>query len=297
MVFFLNADEQIYARYGGRDSEDPESRMSLAGLRYTMQLILNSHRNKSPDLAPRKNENPLYIRQLTKFRKSGGCIHCHEAKEMIYADLKHKGQWSRDLVWRYPLPESLGFALEVDRGNVVKTVKPDSPAKHTGLKVGDILLKLDDIPIRSFADAQFSLDRAPNKGHIKIAWKRNGKSFQSQLALPDGWRMNDFTWRPSVWRLGVRLFLFGKDLPSKEKVALGLSPKQTAFRQEEPVTAQARSAGIRAGDIIIGVDNKNLELGVKDFLRYVRFHYVEGDHIVIDVLRDGKRLQCPLTFR
>ena len=31
MVFFLNADEQIYGRYGGRDSKSPHRRQSLEG--------------------------------------------------------------------------------------------------------------------------------------------------------------------------------------------------------------------------------------------------------------------------
>jgi len=32
MVFFINADEQVIGRYGGRDADGPDTRQSLAGL-------------------------------------------------------------------------------------------------------------------------------------------------------------------------------------------------------------------------------------------------------------------------
>ena len=49
-VFFLNADETIYGRYGGRDASDAEARISMKGLRYAMDRALEAH--KSPPAAP-----------------------------------------------------------------------------------------------------------------------------------------------------------------------------------------------------------------------------------------------------
>ena len=297
MVFFLNAEERIYSRYGSRDARGPDAQMSLPGLRHTMQLVLESHSQKAPTFTPRTNKTPLYIGRLAKFRKANGCIHCHEAKEMLHEDLKYRGKWGRDVVWRYPPTKNLGFTLDVDRGNIVKTVHLKSVAEQVGLKVGDVLQRISQVPVRSIADVQHALDDAPKEGSVEISWKRNGKSLKGDLFLRDGWRLHDFTWRPSVWRLACRLFVFGKDLSVAEKRALGLTPTQTAFRQEEPVSSQAKKAGIRAGDVIVGVDGKKLNLGVKEFLDYVRFHYILGDRITIDVLRDGKQLRCPLRFR
>ena len=50
-------------------------------------------------------------------------MHCHQVKEALNAEFVRNGQWSRELAWRYPLPENLGFELEIDRGNVVKKVR------------------------------------------------------------------------------------------------------------------------------------------------------------------------------
>ena len=43
MIFFLDPREKVYARYGGRCERGPDRRQSLAGLRYTMQSVLNEH--------------------------------------------------------------------------------------------------------------------------------------------------------------------------------------------------------------------------------------------------------------
>ena len=42
MIFFLNSDEQILGRYGGRDGKGADTRQSLAGLNYSMQQALNT---------------------------------------------------------------------------------------------------------------------------------------------------------------------------------------------------------------------------------------------------------------
>ena len=48
MVFFLNAEEKVYARYGGRDARNADSRQSLAGLHATMQSVLAMHARPEP---------------------------------------------------------------------------------------------------------------------------------------------------------------------------------------------------------------------------------------------------------
>ena len=49
--FFLNADETIYGRYGGRDAKSAERRISLTGLRYAMDKALETHK-KPPAKRP-----------------------------------------------------------------------------------------------------------------------------------------------------------------------------------------------------------------------------------------------------
>lgn len=296
-VFFMDAEENVYARYGGRDAENPDRRQSLAGLRYTMQSVLTMHQRAEHAFAPKAQDTAKYLRDISGGRRRGGCLHCHQVKEVLNGQLQRTGQWSRDRIWRYPLPENLGFLLEVDRGNVIKGVTNNSPASAAGLRAGDVVQRLGGVPIHSFGDAQFALDRAPKAGSIPIAWRRGDQTMEEKLSLPEGWRRSDLTWRPSMQRLVPKARLYGIDLTPEEKKTLGLLPPQLAFRQKEGVPAQAQAAGIRPGDIILGVDDKQLDgMDVIDFLRYVQRNYLIGDRVTINILREGKRLNLPMEL-
>jgi serine protease Do len=295
MVFFLNAQEKVYARYGGRDADGPDSRQSLAGLQYTMESVLKMHERKPPAFAPKSQESPKYIREVAGLR-TRGCMHCHQVKETLNADLQRKGKWVRDLVWRYPLPENLGIKLEIDRGNVIETVREESPAAAAGLKPGDVVKRIGRVPVHSFADAQFALDKAPARGTLEIAWQHGESERTDKLNLPENWRRSDISWRPSMHRLVPAARLYGDDLTEDEKKSLGLPAKQLAFKQKNAVPSQAKAAGIQGGDIIIGVDGRVLEMDANGFVRYVERNYVIGDRVTVNVLRDGKRLDLKMTL-
>jgi S1-C subfamily serine protease len=297
MVFFLNAEGKVYARYGGRDAKDPDNRQSLEGLHYTMASVLDMHGRAEKAFAPRRAEATKFVWQI-KGARGRGCMHCHQVREALNRELKRTGKWQREQVWRYPLPDNLGLVLEVDRGNVVKRVEPDSPAARAGLKPGDLLQRLGGVPIHSLGDAQFALDRAPAKGTVPLAWSRDGAAQTTELVLPEGWRKSDISWRPSLLHLVPTLPLSGADLSPGEKKALGLSPQQLAFRQRSSVHSRARAAGIRGGDIILGFDDRALAgMDVNGFRRYVSREYLAGDRVQVNVLRDGKRLSLPLTLQ
>src|SRR5262249_40215421 len=201
MVFFLNADEQMYARYGQRDAVGPDTRQSLEGLRYTMQSVLAMHQREQKVFAPREQETAKSMRDIAGATRFRGCYHCHQVKESLNAELKRTGKWDRDLIWRFPLPDNVGCVLEVDRGNIVEQVTPGSPAARAGLKRGDIVQQLRGVPIHSIADAQFALDRAPAKGAIDVSWIRDNQTLTGKLDLSEGWRRDDISWRRSMFNL------------------------------------------------------------------------------------------------
>jgi S1-C subfamily serine protease len=159
------------------------------------------------------------------------------------------------------------------------------------------LQRLNGVPIHSFADTQFALDLAPKTGSVAAAWRRDGKVEEGTLALPDGWRKTDISWRPSMRGLVPSARLYGTDLTAEEKQAVGLSARQLAFRQKDSVPAQAQAAGVRGGDIILGVDDGSLETDVDGFLKYVRSNYLVGDRVTVNVLRDGKRVNLTTLLR
>jgi hypothetical protein len=297
MVFFLNAEGKIYARYGGRDGVNADNRQSLAGLRYTMTSVLAMHERDEKAFAPRADEKSKFIRDVPGSRGfARGCFHCHQVKEVLHNALQKAGQWQLDMVYRYPLPDNLGVVLDVDRGNVVRTIADKSAAAAVGLKPGDLVQRLGGVPIHSFADAQFALDRAPKSGTIDLVAQRGDATVEARLALAEGWRRTDVSWRASVRYLVPYARLYGTDLTLDEKKALGLSPTQLAFRQKDNVPKQAYDAGIRASDIIVGLDDQALEMNVDGFLRHVQSHYLIGEKATVNLIRDGQRLKHTMTF-
>jgi serine protease Do len=296
MVFFLSPDERVYARYGGRTDDSPDERQSLAGLRYTMESVLAEHASENPRFAPTQPGEPFTIHDVAS-RGFGGCIHCHQTKEILYNRLELDGHWSTDLAFRYPLPDNLGLLLEVDRGNVVDKVVADSPAAAAGLQTGDVIETLNGVPIHSQGDAQFALDRAPKTGQVEVAWRRGDGVGSGSIELPEDWRRSNIRWRASLQYLISSPRLFGENLTVEEKQALGLGPRQLAFRQQDFVAEQARNAGVQAGDIILGVNDEHLEMRVYDFIKWFRGRYVKGETVTVNVLRDGEPLRLPMTLQ
>jgi membrane-associated protease RseP (regulator of RpoE activity) len=297
VVFFLDADGKVYARYGARDAQGPDERQSLEGLHYTMASVLEMHARADRSFAPRAAEGEKYARELLGMR-GRGCVHCHNVREGLDYGLKRSGKWRREDAWRYPLPDNLGLVPEVDRGNVVRHVAPDSAAARAGLKPGDLVQRLNGVPIHSLADAQYALHRAPSKGAIPITWKRGAEVRTAELTLTKGWRTSDNTWRPSQQHLIPSLPVTGAELSAGEKKSLGLSREQLAFRQRSQIHSRAKAAGVQAGDVIVGLDGKTFPgMNVDQLHRYVQRTYLVGDQVQIDLLRGGKRLSLPLTLR
>jgi serine protease Do len=300
MVFFLNAEEQVHGRYGGRDAKGPEARLSPAGLHYAMKAALDTHQSKAKEteaILPKREELKIGDGEIRRKLGLGRCIHCHQVNEIHNAELEKAGKWKADMIWRYPPPDNIGLVLEIDRGNVVERVEPETPASRSGLRAGDIVERLNGVPIHSFADAQYALDRASKTGTCAISWRRDEKTQTGELRLTEGWRKTDISWRPSLQKWVPSPRLWGDDLTVKEKEALGLSAKKLAFRQEDRVQSPAREAGIRGGDIILGIDNRELEMTGKEFYWYVRRNYLAGDRVTIRVLRNGERLNLPMTLQ
>jgi predicted metalloprotease with PDZ domain len=296
-AFLLNADEKIYGRFGGRDAGPADKYLTLAGLKHAMRAALAAYK-KEP---PRPAAEPKAVRAVEQYAaakrlKPNACIHCHQVYDFRREELKAAKKWSLDKVWVYPLPENLGLSVDPEQGDRIKSVLARSSAAIVGLKPGDVLKSLNGVPVASFADVQYGLHLAPPAGKAAVTWERGGKEQHGELALAPGWRKTDISWRASMWGLQPPACVHGKELGADERKRLGLSEKALAFRQANFVPRAAAAAGIRAGDVIVGIDDKPLELTMRQFNAYVRLHYKAGDRVTYNVFRDGKRVNVPITL-
>jgi hypothetical protein len=297
MGFFLSADETVLGRYGGRDAESADGRVSLGGLRYAMQAALARH--QLGQLTSPLPKRPLRAaEQLSAAVRlpEKACIHCHQVYDLRRESLQAAGKWTIEELWVYPLPENVGLTLETERGNVVAQVAPDSPAERVGLRKADRLRTLNGISVASFGDVQYALHRAPALGRVPLTWLRSGQEMSGELVLPEGWRKTDLSWRWSLRGLDPAPWVQGEDLNPQEKKALGLAPNRLAFRQGPFVMPPAEQAGIRQNDVILGIDGKVLEMTARQFGAYIRLHYKVGDTVTYNILRGQRCLDLKMTL-
>jgi serine protease Do len=194
------------------------------------------------------------------------------------------------------LPENIGVRLHVDRGNLVEKVQADSPAAKAGIQPGDKIRQVGNIPVLSFADMQQGLEEAPREGKLSLVYRRDGKDREATLQLAPRWKKTDITWRTSLRGLIPTVPLAGKNLTAEEKASLGLPAKALAFRQRDSITQIATDAGFKPGDIVLGVEGRDLEMDVYGFQDWVRREFLVGDTLKVSLMRDGKRMVLPVVL-
>lgn len=77
------------------------------------------------------------------------------------------------------------YGLPVDHGVVIVEMAKTGPANLGGLRVGDILLKIDDREIQDYIDLQRSLSKHKPNDKIKIVYNRKGKVESKMIVLKD----------------------------------------------------------------------------------------------------------------
>lgn len=302
-VLFMNPDGGIYGRYGGRDERNAENRQSLAGLRHAMRAALARHRGGSgpaPVLAGREDATPYpLVRQFPQARRRGECFHCHEVKEVMIDHLRESGKWTAEMAWRYPLPERVGFALDIDRGDEVAAVVPESAAAAAGLARGDVVEFLGGAAVASLADAQYGLDHAPWEGETEVVWRRGDdpQLRRGVLRLEAGWKRSNLLWRKSMMKLVPVLDLTGGPLGADERAGLELGMDVLAFRLEGFIYPALQRAGVRKGDVLVGLGGEQPgNLDSEGIDAFVASRFQKGDRMAITVIRGGERMAFEVRF-
>ena len=292
----MNADQTIYGRYGGRDASGADGRQSLKGLAFALGAALEAH---SHPPSPRPLAGKPFT--ISDFKSAGmgnrGCVHCHNAKEMAIADAKAAGTWRREDVFTYPPPDNLGIVLDVDGGNLVAKVKPDSPADKAGLKQGDRVLRIADQPVASFADASFALEEWKSDKPIPVSWKNGGSVREAMLSLAPGWRKTNITWRPSLLDMLPAVPFRPEELTPEERKRVGIPAEQAAFRQGPRVHSTLAEAGVKPDDIVLSIGGAPINGTSDDLLGHVRRNFLKGETVEVAIMRRGTDIKLQINLK
>lgn len=304
-AMFLAPDLNIYGRYGTRNASGPgsDSLLSAAAFKKAAERALELHQGYPANkeiLAAKKGKTPDYpVPEKTPGLEERGqgettrqkCIHCHMVKEFALRAKWEAGKLSPADLWVYPMPERLGFTLDLDDGLIVKSVAEGSPVGRAGLVAGDILVNAGYQPLISTADVQWVLHNSPVGSRLSVTIRRGNEMLVKSISLDGDWKEQaNIAWRASSW-YGLRQGLKVEPLSAADKKNRGIEPDELAlavkglFGKGAP---KLQAAGLRNGDVIVAVDGKSEGMTESAFLANLRLAHGPKDSVKFTVLRGEK---------
>src|SRR5207253_11118956 len=127
--FIMNADEQIYMRYGGRDSQAPDSYLNLSSLELALEQGLELHRRyQAGELKKTERPKPMFPRELPLLVERTfarhACVECHLIGDFQNLQREQEGKLDKlTHMYRSPDIKTLGIHLDVPKGLVVKEAR------------------------------------------------------------------------------------------------------------------------------------------------------------------------------
>ena len=310
-AFFLDADRNIYSRYGGRDETTSDGRQTKASLMQTMREVLDLHEQRKSAgrlLVPDSDVHPAPLEKFTPqdiplLRDNhSGCVHCHQVREYRLLQSFHDGAFRRDDLFPFPLPENIGLKLDRAHGHRVSEVVEKSAAAVEGLRPGDTIVRVDDVPVHSEGDVRWALHRAKADQPLAIVARRespsgNSSTVTTELRLSMNWKQTDLGWRKSLRSVPLPLGFIGYAMGREERMAAGLKPDSLAIK-----VASIRGSGLatnldlKKGDVIIDLAGQRGQRTLEQFQSDLLRRFAPGDKVELRVLRDGREVAVEGPF-
>ncbi|MCB9895077.1 MAG: PDZ domain-containing protein [Planctomycetes bacterium] len=301
--FILNADEQIYMRFGGRDDESAETFLNAESLEIALERGLEQHeRQKSADAPKPRRPDPFFPRDYPDIKNDeiakGKCVHCHHLGQAKTQMLQSQGKLDRMKdMWIYPDIKRLGVQIDPKKGLEIEGV--DGVAKDAGLKKKDEIIKLEGQPVLTFGDLQYALNRHPMESKtLKLTVQRKDEEVELELPLDKWWRVTDIARRAGTHALEPFPEFWGKELDKSEKRKLGIKEEEFALEVTKFwVKTNAQGAGVQVGDIVYAVDDITSVEYTTNPTTWIRLNKAANDTITIKVLRNGKKLEFSFKLK
>ena len=297
--YALNSDEQIYWRYGGRDSASAETYLQTDSLLLALKQGLDLHRRYlAGDLPKTARAKPLFPRQIPLLVKrtfdNNQCVECHLVQdfENMHKELDGTLVPLRDL-YKSPDIKTLGIYLDVPQGLLVREAK--GAAIAGGMRSGDRITALNDTPVYTFGDLQYhydKVDRQADRLHLTV--DRAGKPVKLTIDLPTRWWWTDLRFRQSS--VDPRLYFEDKPLSAEDKQRLGLKPEGFAseVKYVSDFARVMRAHDLKIGDVVFAVDGVDTDPLAHTAELYLKLRKAVGTEVTLDVLRAGQKMKMPL---
>jgi hypothetical protein len=297
--FILNADEQIYLRYGGRDAEDAMTYLNLQSLELALKAGLDRHElYRQGNLAKRPRPAPFYPEQIALLKKNeidkGRCVECHLIGDYLAQEAELAGKLDRPKTL-YPSPDlkKLGIHLDVPKGLVIG--KAEGAAEKAGMQAGDLIVVIDGADVLTFGDLQYRLGKTDrNASRIELAVNRAGKMKALSVALPAEWWVADTSYR--FWSVEPMVYFTARPLTTEQRRKLNLPVKGLASEviEVDPLAESLKLHTLKPGDVITAIEGVRESRLTQNVELYIKLTMKAGDSATLDLLRDGEPMRMEL---
>jgi hypothetical protein len=297
--FILNADEQIYLRYGGRDSASQDSYLNLESLELALKKGLDLHQDyQAGKLERTPRPKPMFPREMPLLVERtfgrGACVECHLIGDFNLQQREIDGTLDKiSEMFRSPDLKTIGIHLDIPKGLTVKEAR--GAAQEAGLRPGDRIASINGKVVWTFADLQYAYDKAPrNAKQIRLTVEREATPVELTVALPVRWWFTDIRYKQLT--VDPRTYFESKPLTDAEKKELDLPIDGFASRVShvDNFAYVLKSHDLALGDVIFGVDGVQRDEHANTAEFFIRLRKTAGQSVTLDVIRGGKRIQMPL---
>ncbi len=175
-----------------------------------------------------------------------------------------------------------------DRGALVASVEPDSPALHAGVQPGDVITSVNGHQVVNPRELAITISQIPPGGDAVLAVYRNGtaKSIDVTVGTLQGDQAsgrvgNSAQGSPS---LGVGLQALTANLRQQLSIPEGV---RGAVISEVQPGSVAEQAGLQAGDVIVGVGEQAIT-SPGEATHAIRDALKNSQAVALRIIRDGQ---------
>jgi serine protease Do len=297
--FLMNADEQIYMRYGGRDARSPMTYLDLNSLEIALERGLELHQKyQKGELKKTERPAPFFPRQIPPLVERtfarNQCVECHLIGDFKLIHQEQTGTLNKLTdMYRWPDIRKIGIELDIPKGLVVKEARDTVQA--AGMQPGDRIAALNGTPVWTFGDLQFYFDKVPRSAqNLQITVERAGKMVDLPVKLPERWWLTDLRFR----QLSVdpRPEFESRPLTADEKRKYELKPDSFAseITRIGGFAEMLKVHELKAGDVVYAVDGVERDDVANTPDLFIKLRKNAGDTVTLDIIRDGKRMKMPV---
>ncbi|MEM9015456.1 MAG: Trx7/PDZ domain-containing (seleno)protein [Verrucomicrobiota bacterium] len=299
--FAVSPEEEIYFRYGGRDSESQDTYLNLSSLELALQTGLEMHEAcPRGELPAMKRPEPKFPRDIPGMNEAvvrkGHCVECHHIAHFETMAAEENGTLDKvRQMYRSPDIRTIGIHLDIPRGLRIDTV--EGSAEAAGLRGGDIIRKINEHPVVTFGDFQYFYDQVDRDANsIEVTVEREGDELTVPIFFPHLWWVTDLVHR--YWTVEPLIYFEATPLTIEEKKIRGFREDGFASTVSKVAfDAMLHSAHeLEEGDIIHSVNGVETDLLTKENLVvHIKLRHRSGERLTLGVIRDGKEMELPLN--